>query len=118
MKYNIWLNPLGAIRTKPTDNKSVDNKLAYIDGMSPMALCVVSTDRRVLQELYNSDKVQIEPISKAKIHEALHESKFTAPPIRELTPYELVGYIDEIKMLEATELPAIPKDFKFHGEGS
>ena len=118
MKYNIWLNPLGAIRTRPTGNRSVDNKLDYIDGMSPMALCVVSTDRRVLQELYNSDKVQIEPTSKAKIHEALHESKFTAPPIRELTPYELVGYIDEIKILEAIDLPPIPKDFKFHGEGS
>ena len=54
MKYNMWLNPLGAIRTNPTKNTSIDAKLSYVDGMTPMALVVVSTDRRVLQELYNN----------------------------------------------------------------
>ena len=109
---------MGAIRTAPTGHKVIDGKLAYIDGISPMALSVVSTDRRVLQELYNHDNVAIEPTSKATIHEALHESKFTAPPIRELTPYEMVGMIDEIKLLEAKDCPEPPKDFKFHGAGT
>ena len=44
MKYNIWLNPFGAIRTKPTKNTSIDAKLSQVDGMTPMALVVVSTD--------------------------------------------------------------------------
>ena len=118
MKYNMWLNPLGAIRTNPTKNTSIDAKLSYVDGMTPMALVVVSTDRRVLQELYNNHNVEIEPNSKASINEALNESKFTPPPLRPLTPYEMVGMIDEVKLLEAKEIPEKPKDFKYHGEGS
>jgi hypothetical protein len=118
MKYNMWLNPLGAIRTSPTKNTSIDAKLSYVDGMTPMALVVVSTDRRVLQELYNNHNVEIEPNSKASINEALNESKFTPPPLRPLTPYEMVGMIDEVKLLEAKEIPEKPKDFKYHGEGS
>ena len=43
MKYNVWINPMGAIRTAPTGNKVIDGKLAYVDGISPMALSVVST---------------------------------------------------------------------------
>lgn len=118
MKYNIWINPLGAIRTKPTEDRKIDSKLAYIDGLSPLALSVVSSDRRVLQELSNNQSVLIEPSSHKKIVSALGESKFTTPPLRPLTRYELVGMIDELESLEADIPPARPADFGFMGEGS
>ena len=114
----MWLNPLGAIRTRPTDNNSINAKLTYVDGITPMALVIVSTDRCVLHELYNLSSISIEPISKEKINEALNESKFTPPPLRPLTHYEMVGMIDEVQFLEAIVNPNKPKDFKFHGTGS
>ena len=108
--YNIWLSPMGGICTKPSKDKLINRKLAYIEGISPIALSVVSSDRRVLQELYNNTSVKIEPSSKTKIHNALGESKITCPPLRPLTRYEMVGMIDELGILTASKSPSRPAD--------
>jgi len=103
-KHNLWISPTGAIRTRETTVPAVDAKLVYVDGCTPMALTTVATDRRVLLALYNDSTCSIEPHSKTILWDALNKSQQSAPPIRVPTDYELMAWIDDVRMLEAVKV--------------
>lgn len=100
-KYNLFISPIGNIRTRPTDDLILDAKLGYAEGNTPLALTTVQSDRKVLISLYNNRKVKLSPEAKEVIYKALNESRKPPPPILKPTDYELVGWIDRFGKLTA-----------------
>lgn len=114
VKHHVFLSPIGNIRTRPTDDPSIDRLLDYVTGGTPTSVCAVAADRRVLVSLYENRSILFHPDARVKIYNALISSRTPEPPILAPTDYELVGWIEDLKKLTTISghQPKKPADHK------
>lgn len=111
-KHHLFLSPIGSIRTRPTGDPTIDRHLDYVTGNTPSAIAAVAADRRILVSLYQNRAVIFHPDAKVRIYETLQATRQAPPPILQPTDYELVGWIEDLKRLEAVEAEPPPADHK------
>lgn len=114
-KPNVYLTPTGSLRVQFDDkmtNYGLRWRLQQAHGVTAMSLTTTRTDRDLLESMLKEYKRYVDTCfadyivsdeAADSIMEAIEEAGSIPPPILPLTPYEKLGMIDDLQLLQARD---------------